>query len=69
MPHISQITSIIPPRLLQLHTQRPAQKSINAMQHIENIGTKIILNQKPRDSTTECLKELHWFPIQQRIDF
>ena len=25
--------------------------------------------QKPRDSAKEWLKELHWLPIQQRIDF
>ena len=33
MPHISQITSTISPRLLQLHTCRPAQKvnKCNAM--------------------------------------
>ena len=29
----------------------------------------MILNKKARDSATECLKELHWLPIQQRIDF
>ena len=39
------------------------------MQCIKNIGAKIILNKRSRDSTTECLRELHWFPIQQRIDF
>ena len=38
------------------------------MQHIQNIGAKIILNKKRRDSATKCLKELHWLPIQQRID-
>ena len=43
--------------------------SINAIQCIQNIGAKIILNKKSRDSTTGCLKELHWLPIQQRIDF
>ena len=29
----------------------------------------MILNKKPRDSATECLNELHWLAIQQRIDF
>ena len=38
------------------------------MHCIENIGAKMILNKKPRDSATECLKELHWLTIQQRID-
>ena len=46
-----------------------SKKSINVMQCIQKNGAKMILNKKPRDSTTECLKELHWLPIQQRIDF
>ena len=44
------------------------KKSINAMQHIQNIRAKIILNKRSRDGATECLRELHWWPIQQRID-
>ena len=31
--------------------------------------SKIILNKRSRDSTTEYLRELHWLPIQQRIHF
>ena len=27
------------------------------------------MNKKSRDSAKECLKEPHWLPIQQRIDF
>ena len=69
MSHISQITSIILSGLLQLYTHRPAQKSINAMQCIQNIRANMIMNKKPRDSATECLKELPWLQIQQRIDF
>ena len=41
------------------------KKSIKAMQCIQNTGAKMILNKKPRDSTTECLKELHWLPINK----
>ena len=69
IPHISQITSTISPILLQLHTHRPAQKvnKCNAM-HTKH-QSKMILNKKPRDSTTECFKEFHWLPIQQRIVF
>ena len=29
----------------------------------------MIMNKKPIDSATECLKELHWLPVQQRINF
>ena len=45
------------------------KKSKNAMQNIQNIRVKMILNKNPRDSTTECLKESHWLPNQQIIDF
>ena len=46
------------------------KKSIKLMQCIQNIGAKMILNKKKtRDSATECIKELYWLPIQQRIDF
>ena len=68
MPHTSQIISFISPRLLQFHACRPAKKTVDGMQHIQNIGAKIILNKKSRDGTTECLKESYWLPIQQRID-
>ena len=29
----------------------------------------LALRRSNRDSVTECLKELHWLPIVQRIDF
>ena len=28
---------------------------------------KLVLNKHKYDSTTECLKQLHWLPIKQRI--
>ena len=45
------------------------QRNINKMQRIQNLAAKIILKKKPRDSATGCLRELHWLPIAQRIDF
>ena len=32
-----------------------------------NMCAKLILNKKKYDSATECLRELHWLPIEQRI--
>ena len=29
---------------------------------------KLILNKKKYDSATECLREMHWLPIEQRIE-
>ena len=37
-------------------------------QRIQNMCAKLILNKKKYDSTTECLRELHWLPIEQRIE-
>ena len=36
-------------------------------QRIQNMCAKLVLNKKRYDSTTNCLKELHWLPIEQRI--
>ena len=33
------------------------------------MAARIILNKHPRDSATQCLKLLHWLPIQYRIDY
>jgi hypothetical protein len=39
------------------------------MQSIQNWAAKVVLGRKKRDSSTECLKALHWLPIVQRIKF
>ena len=33
------------------------------------MAAKIILNIVKYDSSTRCLEELHWLPIEQRINF
>ena len=33
------------------------------------MSSKLILNKNKYDNTTECMKQLHWLPIRQRIDF
>ena len=43
------------------------KKTIGKHQLIQNICTKLILNQSKYTSSTEALKTLHWLPIQQRI--
>ena len=32
-------------------------------------AARIILNKKPRDSVTQCLKSLHWLPICYKMDY
>ena len=36
---------------------------------IQNMCARLALRQSKRDSITECLKELHWLPIKQRIKY
>ena len=43
--------------------------SIKQLQCVQNIAAKIVLGKGRYDSSTRCLAELHWLPIQQRIEF
>ena len=41
--------------------------TIELLQKVQNTAARFILNKKSRDSATQCLKLLHWLPIQYRI--
>ena len=43
------------------------KKLLQKYQRIQNICAKLVLNKCKYDSATECLKQLHWLPIKQRI--
>ena len=43
--------------------------SLDPLQRVQNIAAKIVLGKGRYDSSTRCLAELHWLPIQQRIEF
>ena len=43
--------------------------SIDQLQRVQNIAAKIVLGKGRYDSSTRCLAEVHWLPIQQRIEF
>ena len=36
-------------------------------QRFQNMCAKLVLNKQKYDSATKCLQELHWLPIEQRI--
>jgi hypothetical protein len=40
---------------------------IKKLQRVQNIAAKITLGKRKYDSSTECLKALHWLPIRLRI--
>ena len=39
------------------------------LQQIQNMCACLVLRKSKRDSISECLKQLHWLPVQQRIEF
>ena len=39
------------------------------MQNVKNLAAKVILGKHKSESSTECLKNLHWLPIKYRIDY
>ena len=43
--------------------------SIEQLRRVQNIAAKIVLGKGRYDTSTRCLPELHWLPIQQRIEF
>ena len=43
--------------------------TLNRLQRIQNMCARLTLRRGKRDSITECLKELHWLPIKQRIHY
>ena len=46
-----------------------AQSEIGKMQRIQNMSAKLVLNRKKFDSSREALCDLHWLPINSRIQF
>ena len=42
---------------------------INKLQRVQNCAAKVCLNKRKYDSVTPLLKELHWLPVQARIDY
>ena len=43
--------------------------SIDLLQRVQNIAAKIVLGRNKHESSSKCLEELHWLPIQYRINF
>ena len=63
------ITSDIAPRLANPILSSCPEVMIELLQKVQNMVTRIILNKHPRDSSTQCLKLLHWLPIWYRIGY
>ena len=44
-------------------------KDINHLQHVQNSCAKLVLGKNRYDSSTACLKQLHWLPVKFWIRF
>ena len=42
---------------------------IKHMQLVQNIAAKLVLGKSKSNSSSQCLRELHWLPIKQRIQY
>ena len=45
------------------------KKSINRLQTIQNMCAKLVQQNSKYSSTTQALIDLHWLPIEQKIQF
>ena len=43
--------------------------TLSKFQRIQNMCTQLVLRRSKGSSITQCLKDLHWLPIHQRIEF
>ena len=43
--------------------------TLSKLQRIQNMCTELVLRRSKGSSITQCLKDLHWLPICQRIEF
>ena len=43
--------------------------TLGLMQKVQNTTARMVLNKHQSHSATECLKQLHWFPIKSRIEY
>ena len=43
--------------------------NIHQLQRVQNMAARIVLHRSKHESASKCLEELHWLPIQYRINF
>ena len=44
------------------------KRNIQRLQKVQNMAAKLVLNRDKWSSSKESLEQLHWLPIQARID-
>jgi len=51
-----------------IHAGLP-QSTIAILQRVQNAAARMVLKLRPRDSISDGLRQLHWLPIESRIQF
>ena len=46
-----------------------SKSTIASLQRVQNAAARMVLNLRPRDSISDGLRQLHWLPIESRIQF
>ena len=47
----------------------PPATTLAPFQRVLHAAARLVLNLRPRDHVSAALRELHWLPVTQRIDF
>ena len=45
------------------------KSTIATLQRVQNAAARMVLNLRPRESVSDGLRQLHWLPIESRIQF
>ena len=45
------------------------QSTLEPLQRVQNSAARLIFNLRQRDHVTPALQQLHWLPIQARVQF
>ena len=43
--------------------------TVNILQRVQNAAARLICNLKPCEHVTASLKQLHWLPVKQRVQY
>ena len=61
--------SLIHSRIDYANSLIHASINVRRLQCIQNSAARVVLRDRPHQSTTALLSELHWLPVQSRITF
>jgi len=45
------------------------KSTIATLQRVQNAAARMVFNLRPRDSISDGLRQLHWLPVESRIQF